>query len=62
VDEVIFHVGACNIRSQKAMEKIGAEQVGEAVIAYYGEKPQHNVVYAFSQDRFQRMFPPIETP
>lgn len=62
VDEVIFHVGACNIRSQKAMERIGAEKIGEEVIAYYGEKPQNNVVYRFTKERFDRFFPAIITP
>ncbi|MBM3433077.1 MAG: GNAT family N-acetyltransferase [Bacteroidetes bacterium] len=45
VDRVIFHVGACNIRSQKAMEKIGAVKIGEKEIPYYGEKTLMNFVY-----------------
>ncbi|MFT3682618.1 MAG: GNAT family N-acetyltransferase [Ferruginibacter sp.] len=28
-DAVIFHIGACNIRSQKAIEKTGAHKTGE---------------------------------
>jgi RimJ/RimL family protein N-acetyltransferase len=45
VDVVIFHVGAVNIRSQKAMEKIGAVYVGEEMVAYYGEESRKNIIY-----------------
>jgi len=45
VDKVVFHVGASNIRSQKAMEKIGANLVGEEIVSYYGEAPKRNKVY-----------------
>ena len=45
VDKVVFHVGASNIRSQKAMEKIGANLIGEEIISYYGEAPKRNKVY-----------------
>lgn len=46
VDEVIFHVGNNNIRSQKAMEKLGAIKTGEALMSYYGEAPHTNFVYS----------------
>ena len=45
VDQVIFHVGANNIRSQKAMEKLGAVKIGEELVAYYGETSRNNFVY-----------------
>ena len=45
VNHVIFHVGANNIRSQKAMEKLGATKVGEEEVAYYGEATRLNYVY-----------------
>ncbi len=45
VDQVIFHVGANNIRSQKAMEKLGAIKIGEELVAYYGEASRNNFVY-----------------
>jgi len=45
VETVIFHVGKSNVRSQKAMEKLGATKVGEEEIAYYGELPKINVIY-----------------
>jgi RimJ/RimL family protein N-acetyltransferase len=38
-------VGANNIRSQKAMEKLGATKVGEEEVAYYGEATRLNYVY-----------------
>lgn len=45
VETAIFHVGKNNIRSQKAMEKLGAKKIGEEEIAYYGELPRINVIY-----------------
>jgi N-acetyltransferase len=48
VDDVIFHVGANNIRSQKAMEKMGALRIGQETVAYYGEEPRVNIVYKMS--------------
>lgn len=46
VDTVYFHIGAHNIRSQKAIAKIGALKVGEEEVAYYGESPKLNFIYA----------------
>lgn len=45
VGRVVFHVGTGNIRSQKAMERIGAQQVGEVDVAYHGEAVKKNFVY-----------------
>ncbi len=45
VDRVVFHVGADNARSRKAMEKLGAVLVGEGPVAYHGEQPTPNVIY-----------------
>ncbi len=45
VDKIIFHIGASNIRSQKAIEKIGAKKIGEAEISYYGERNNLNFIY-----------------
>lgn len=45
VDAVIFHVGASNIRSQKAMEKLGAVKMGEEEVAYFGEASRWNFVF-----------------
>jgi len=45
VDSVVFHIGAVNIRSQKAIEKIGAQKVAEVEMEYYGEPSKLNFVY-----------------
>lgn len=50
LDRVIFHVGALNIRSQKAMEGIGAKKIGEEEVTYYGEKPMVNFVYEIRKE------------
>ena len=42
---VYFHVGAGNIRSQKAMEKLGALNAGELDVAYFGEQVKRNLIY-----------------
>jgi RimJ/RimL family protein N-acetyltransferase len=49
VDHIIFHVGASNLRSQKAMEKLGAEKIGEEVVAYFGEANRNNFVYRINK-------------
>ena len=49
VDKVYFHIGAQNIRSQKAIEKIGAIKVDEFEVAYYGEISKLNFVYLISK-------------
>ena len=45
VDKVNLHVGKHNIRSQKAMEKLGAKKVDEVNVAYFGEPEKLNVVF-----------------
>ncbi len=45
VERVVFHVGASNFRSQKAMEKLGAIKTGEEEVAYFGEASRWNFVY-----------------
>ena len=45
IDTVVFHIGAVNIRSQKAIEKLGAKKTGEAEIEYYGEPSKLNFIY-----------------
>lgn len=41
IDEVYFHIGETNIRSQMAIKKIGARKVGEVDFDYYGKKLLH---------------------
>lgn len=45
VDKVYFHIGAFNIRSQKAIEKIGATKINEFEVEYYGEDSKLNYIY-----------------
>jgi RimJ/RimL family protein N-acetyltransferase len=45
VDAVLFHIGAQNIRSQTAIEKLGAKKTGEEPVAYYGEQNNLNCIY-----------------
>jgi RimJ/RimL family protein N-acetyltransferase len=45
VDQVMFHIGAQNIRSQKAIGNLNAVKVGEEDVAYYGEASKLNFVY-----------------
>jgi RimJ/RimL family protein N-acetyltransferase len=49
VDNAVFHVGVDNRRSRIAMERLGAENIGEVEVAYYGETPKRNVVYRISK-------------
>lgn len=53
VNQVIFHVGAQNIRSQKALEKLGAKKTDEVVMAYYGEPDRHNFVYRILKEEWE---------
>jgi RimJ/RimL family protein N-acetyltransferase len=50
VDKVYFHIGAYNIRSQKAIEKIGALKVDEFEVEYYGETSKLNFVYLITKN------------
>jgi RimJ/RimL family protein N-acetyltransferase len=46
VDRVIFQVGRDNLRSRKAMEKLGGVYIGEETVAYVpGEQASPNVVF-----------------
>jgi RimJ/RimL family protein N-acetyltransferase len=49
VESVVFFVGEDNVRSQKAMEKVGAIKVGTATRAYGDHPPAQNVKYVISK-------------
>jgi RimJ/RimL family protein N-acetyltransferase len=60
VDRVIFHVGVGNLRSRKAMEKLGGVNIGEVSVSYQGEPGHRNVIYKIdrldwmkARDQFQ---------
>ncbi len=50
VGRVHFHVGKDNIRSQKAMERLGAEVIAEQEVAYFGEPSRTNIVYEIKKE------------
>jgi RimJ/RimL family protein N-acetyltransferase len=54
VDTVLFHVGAANMRSRMAMQKLGGRLIGEAAIAYYGEPSNTNVIYEIRRADWQQ--------
>ena len=49
VDTIYFHIGANNIRSQKAIEKIGAIKIDENEVIYYGEESKLNYIYRINK-------------
>lgn len=49
-DNVILHIGANNIRSQKATEKLGAKKIAEIEMEYYGEANRLNFLYQIEKD------------
>ena len=50
VDTVIFLIGTNNIRSQKAIEKLGARKVSEIEINFPGEDERLNFVYEMDKN------------
>jgi RimJ/RimL family protein N-acetyltransferase len=52
VDDVVFYVGQNNIRSQKAMEKIGATRNGIVRRVYGNHPPALNVRYVIKKPHF----------
>ena len=51
-DKVIFHVGAENYRSQKAMAKLPVKKTDEITVSYYGEADKLNFVYEINKEDF----------
>jgi N-acetyltransferase len=49
VDTVRFHIGAENIRSQIAIQRLGARKVAEQEVAYYGEPSKLNFVFEITK-------------
>ena len=50
VNTVFFHIGAFNIRSQKATERLGAVKTKEFDVAYHGETETLNFEYAIDKN------------
>ncbi|MNK20201.1 hypothetical protein D3C87_384370 [compost metagenome] len=49
LNSVIFHVGSQNLRSQKAVERLGANKIGEQEVAYYREPIKLNYIYQLTK-------------
>ena len=49
VENVVFFVGEDNVRSQKAMEKVGAIKIGTATRAYGNHPPTRNLKYVIKK-------------
>lgn len=49
---IIFHVGAGNLRSQIAMQRLGACEVGRQEVAYFGEPSKVNIVYEINRQKW----------
>ena len=49
VERVVFFVGQNNVRSQKAMEKLGAVKVGTATRTYGNHPPSPNLKYVIEK-------------
>lgn len=54
VNHVIFHIGAVNIRSQKAIERLGAKKIGEVEMEYYGETTKLNFIYQIDKENWKQ--------
>src|SRR4029453_5376412 len=51
VESVVFFIGEDNVRSQKAIEKVGAVKVGLATRSYGNHPPTPNVKYVIRKQR-----------
>jgi hypothetical protein len=49
VSQVLFQIGANNIRSQIAIGRLGATKIGEQELAYYGEPSVLNFIYSIKK-------------
>lgn len=54
-NKVILHIGANNVRSQKATEKLGAKKNAEIEMEYYGEANRLNFVYQIEKATWNKI-------
>lgn len=54
VSQIYFYVGAENIRSQIAIERLGAKKILEQQVAYFGEAPTINYVYNITKEEWNK--------
>lgn len=50
VSKVYFHIGADNVRSQIAINRLGAKKIAERIVTYYGEAQRLNFVYEINKE------------
>lgn len=55
VSKVYFHIGANNIRSQVAIMRIGADKIGEEVVACSDGSKRVNFWYAISKENWLKL-------
>lgn len=55
VDNVIFHIGVNNIRSQKAIEKLGAQKMVMQEMRNYGENIIPSLVYRINIEDWKKI-------
>jgi RimJ/RimL family protein N-acetyltransferase len=48
VSKVYFHIGADNLRSQIAINRLGVTKIAEKEVTYFGEQPKLNFVYGIN--------------
>src|ERR1051325_511286 len=60
VESIVFFVGEDNVRSRKAMEKVGAVRAGMATRTYGNRRPARNVKYVIKKSDMVRVDPPLE--
>ena len=53
INTVYFHIGAENIRSQKAIERLGAIKVKKIEVAYHGEPKKLNFEYQIEKNNWK---------
>ncbi|RYD98345.1 MAG: N-acetyltransferase [Sphingobacteriales bacterium] len=54
VSKVNFHIGAENVRSQIAIDRLGARKVAEEEVAYFGEPDRLNFVYELQKEDWDK--------
>ncbi len=55
VNTVIFHIGTGNIRSQKAIEKLGAKKIEQVEIKYYEDQRALHYVYQIDREAWKEI-------
>lgn len=60
VEKVFFHIGVVNIRSQKAVEKLGAEKISEVDYAVQGEPSYPYFLYELKKSKWMLLTPAMK--